>query len=151
MQTRSHIPLENYAADMDQSEATYVTVRVRATSFTHPPPLPVEFSSEWNEVVTAEVCATEIHAAEEKAKLSAAFAEVERRMNLIPLVLLLIRVWDIIQFVTSLIVSNMGLVDENGCTSDGIKTFYLVIGVLQVLYVYSNFAVYACALCGRAH
>ena len=140
MQTHKHIPLKNYTADLDQSEATYVTVSVRATSITctHPLPLPVEFSSEWNEVVPVEVCATEIQAAEEKAKLGAAFAEVERRMNLIPLVFLLIRVWDIIQFVTSLIVSNMGLVDENGCTSDGIKTFYLVIGALQVLYVYSN-------------
>ena len=68
-----------------------MTVRVRATSFTRPLPLPVEFSSEWNEVIPAEVCAAEIRAADEKAKLSAAFAEVERRMNLIPLVFLLVR------------------------------------------------------------
>jgi len=79
------------------------------------------------------VCATEIQAAEEKANLGVAFAEVERRMNLIPLVFLLIRVWDITEFVASL--SLFGLIDENGCTSDGIKTFYLVIGVLQVLHV----------------
>ena len=64
MQTHTHIPLKNYTADLDQSEATYVTVSVRATSITctHPLPLPVEFSSEWNEVVPVEVCATEIQA-----------------------------------------------------------------------------------------
>ena len=146
MQTRTHIPLKSYAADkdMDQSETTYVTVRVRATSFTRPLSLPVEFSSEWNEVVPAEVCAAEIRAADEKAKLSAAFAEVERRMNLIPLVFLLVRIWDIIQFVTSLIVSNLGIVDENSCTSDGIKTLFLVIGILQVYTIMSVGFILAC-------
>lgn len=85
-------------------------------STTHSPSLVPEFPSEFQDVNPAEVVPSD---AEREARISEAVAEAEMRIKFVnvPLVFILLRIWDTVQIVASFIVAVSGQVDENGCTS----------------------------------
>jgi len=56
----------------------------------------------------------------------------ERRIRWIPLVFILLHFFDTIQILASFSVSSLEKVDSHGCTSDGIRMFFLITGVLEV-------------------
>lgn len=55
---------------------------------------------------------------------------VERRLLLIPIVYVIIHIWDSCQLVSSFILSDK--VDPEGCTQFYVKTVFFVFGILQV-------------------
>jgi len=99
-------------------------------STTHSPSLVPEFPSEFQDVNPAEVVPSD---AEREARISEAVAEAEMRIKFVPLVFILLRIWDTVQIVASFIVAVSGQVDENGCTSMGIAIMFVVIGVFEVV------------------
>lgn len=99
-------------------------------STTLSPSLVPEFPSEFQDVNPAEVVPSD---AEREARISEAVAEAEMRIKFVPLVFILLRIWDTVQIVASFIVAVSGQVDENGCTSMGIAIMFVVIGVFEVV------------------
>ena len=93
-------------------------------------PLEKEFPSEFSDVNPAEVPAP--GDAEREARINEAVAEAEMRIKFVPVVFILLRIWDTVQILASLIVASSGHVDENGCTSKGIAIMFVVIGVFEV-------------------
>ena len=92
-----------------------------------------EFPSEFSDVNTAEVPAP--GDADMEARINAAVAEAEMRIKFVPLVFILLRIWDTVHILASLIVTSSGQVDENGCTSTVIAIMFVVIGVFEVYSV----------------
>ena len=92
---------------------------------------PHEFSAEF--VSRIEAYEAERNACIEKAnQIKKAVDMAERRIRWIPLVFILFHVFDTVQILASFSVSSLEKVDSHGCTSDGIRTFFLITGVLEV-------------------
>lgn len=88
--------------------------------------------SEFQDVNPAEVAMVPSDA-EREARISEAVTEAEMRIKFVPLVFILLRIWDTVQIVTSFIVAVSGQVGENGYTSMGIAITFMVIGVFEVV------------------
>ena len=108
-----------------------LTPMLEIDSTTRSPSLPHEFPSEFHDVNPAGAPAP--IDAEREARISEAVAEAEMRIKFVPLVFILLRIWDTVQIVASFIVAVSGQVDENGCTSMGIAIMFVVIGVFEVV------------------
>lgn len=57
--------------------------------------------------------------------------DVEKRLLLIPIVYIIIHIWDSCQIIASFILSDK--VDSHGCTQPNVQGVFLAFGILQVL------------------
>jgi len=98
--------------------------------------------------VSHEAYEAERKACMEKAnQIKKAVDAAERRIRWIPLVFILLHIFDTIQILASFSVSSLEKVDSHGCTSDEIRKIFLITGVLEVWIALSRICIYSQCAC----